>query len=170
MGRRRIPETDRISNVPPSIIETILCLLPIQEAARTSILSRDWRYHWVKIPKLVFDKNSFQASADETELSILEQTFGRQNRRKVMDERCKVFYAIYQILLLHEGPIHEFTLSMTADNSFVEIDHCLCEYVSFLIISAYEFYLDVVSSNAFSDEVVFRINVLASSMKDWILH
>nr|GFA75806.1 folate transporter 1, chloroplastic-like [Tanacetum cinerariifolium] len=40
----------------------------------------------------------------------------------------------------------------------------------FLIISAYEFYLDVVSFNAFSDEVVFRINVLASSVRDWILH
>ncbi|GJR98040.1 alanine--glyoxylate aminotransferase 2 homolog 2, mitochondrial-like protein [Tanacetum coccineum] len=47
---------------------------------------------------------------------------------------------------------------------------CLCEYVSLLIISTYEFYLDVVSFNAFSDEVVFRINVLASSVKDWILH
>nr|GFB82737.1 hypothetical protein [Tanacetum cinerariifolium] len=41
---------------------------------------------------------------------------------------------------------------------------------SFLIISAYEFYLDVISFNAFSDEVVFRINVLAFSVKDWILH
>nr|GEW40441.1 WD-40 repeat-containing protein MSI4-like [Tanacetum cinerariifolium] len=41
---------------------------------------------------------------------------------------------------------------------------------SFLIISAYKFYLDVVSFNVFSDEVVFRINVLASSVKDWILH
>nr|GFB17412.1 helitron helicase-like domain-containing protein [Tanacetum cinerariifolium] len=40
----------------------------------------------------------------------------------------------------------------------------------FLIISAYEFYLDVISFNAFSDEVVFRINVLASFVKDWILH
>nr|GFA89088.1 retrovirus-related Pol polyprotein from transposon TNT 1-94 [Tanacetum cinerariifolium] len=51
-----------------------------------------------------------------------------------------------------------------------DLRKCLCEYVSFLIISAYEFYLDVVSFNAFSDEVVFRINVLASSVKDWILH
>nr|GEV61768.1 hypothetical protein [Tanacetum cinerariifolium] len=43
-----------------------------------------------------------------------------------------------------------------------DLRKCLCEYVSFLIISAYEFYPDVVSFNAFSDEVVFRINVLAS--------
>nr|GEX42070.1 hypothetical protein [Tanacetum cinerariifolium] len=34
-----------------------------------------------------------------------------------------------------------------------DLRKCLCEYVSFLIISAYEFYLDVVSFNAFSDEV-----------------
>nr|GEX09430.1 hypothetical protein [Tanacetum cinerariifolium] len=33
---------DRLGNLPSSIIESILCLVPIQEAARTSILSREW--------------------------------------------------------------------------------------------------------------------------------
>ncbi|KAM0042997.1 putative leucine-rich repeat domain superfamily, F-box-like domain superfamily [Helianthus debilis subsp. tardiflorus] len=45
---------DIITTLPQPIIETILCLLPIIEAARTSILSRDWRYKWTTIPKLVF--------------------------------------------------------------------------------------------------------------------
>ncbi|GJS06286.1 F-box/FBD/LRR-repeat protein-like protein [Tanacetum coccineum] len=45
---------DRISNLPSIIIENILCLVPIKEAVRTSILSKDWRYTWTKIPKLVF--------------------------------------------------------------------------------------------------------------------
>ncbi|GKB37186.1 F-box/FBD/LRR-repeat protein-like protein, partial [Tanacetum coccineum] len=83
IGRRRIPETDRIRNVPPSIIETILCLLPIQEAARTSILSRDWRYHWIKIPKLAFIEKMFQVSTNDAELSVLEQTFDRPSERKI---------------------------------------------------------------------------------------
>ncbi|KAJ0555464.1 putative FBD domain, leucine-rich repeat domain superfamily, F-box-like domain superfamily [Helianthus annuus] len=33
---------DRISKLPVGVIESILCLLPIQEAARTSILSKEW--------------------------------------------------------------------------------------------------------------------------------
>ncbi|GKC48128.1 F-box/FBD/LRR-repeat protein-like protein [Tanacetum coccineum] len=64
----KLPKTDRISNIPPSIIETILCLLPFQEAARTSILSRGWRYHWIRIPKLVFIEDMFQVPTDEAEL------------------------------------------------------------------------------------------------------
>ncbi|MFS7961030.1 putative leucine-rich repeat domain superfamily, F-box-like domain superfamily [Helianthus anomalus] len=47
---------DIITTFPQPIIKTILCLLPIREAARTSILSRDWRYKWTTIPKLVFSK------------------------------------------------------------------------------------------------------------------
>ncbi|GJR67358.1 F-box/FBD/LRR-repeat protein-like protein [Tanacetum coccineum] len=114
---------DRISDIPPSIIETILCLLPIQEAARTSILSRGWRYHWIKTPKLVFIEDTFQVPTDEAELLV--QTFDRPSQRIGMNKRCKLFYAIYQVLLMHERPIQEFTLSMTADKSCVEIDHIL---------------------------------------------
>nr|GEZ44658.1 hypothetical protein [Tanacetum cinerariifolium] len=66
--------------------------------------------------------------------------------------------------------IDEEIKDILANDLEFDLRKCLCEYVSFLIISAYEFYLDVVSFNAFSDEVVFRINVLASSVKDWILH
>ncbi|MFS7888979.1 putative F-box domain, FBD domain, leucine-rich repeat domain superfamily [Helianthus anomalus] len=117
---------DRISKLPLCIIENILCLLPIQEAARTSILSREWRYHWIKIPKLAFIEDTFQVSTDGAELSVLEQTFDEPSERKViMTKRCKLLYAIYQVLLLHQGPIHEFTLSMAVDGSCVEIDHIL---------------------------------------------
>ncbi|GJR47246.1 GEM-associated protein 2 [Tanacetum coccineum] len=44
---------DRISNLPLSIIETILCLLPYHDVVRTSTLSKEWRYHWTKIPKIM---------------------------------------------------------------------------------------------------------------------
>ncbi|GKA55723.1 hypothetical protein Tco_0754795 [Tanacetum coccineum] len=38
------------------------------------ILSKEWRYRWTKIPKLVFDVKTFQVSTvDGAELSILEQ-------------------------------------------------------------------------------------------------
>ncbi|KAJ0549107.1 putative F-box domain, FBD domain, leucine-rich repeat domain superfamily [Helianthus annuus] len=116
---------DRISKLPLCIIEAILCFLPIQEAARTSILSKEWRYHWIKIPKLAFIEDTFQVSTEGDELSILEQTFYEPSDRKVMTKRCKLFGAIYQVLLLHQGPIHEFTLSMVVDDSCVEIDHII---------------------------------------------
>nr|XP_043606508.1 F-box/FBD/LRR-repeat protein At1g13570-like [Erigeron canadensis]XP_043606516.1 F-box/FBD/LRR-repeat protein At1g13570-like [Erigeron canadensis]XP_043606524.1 F-box/FBD/LRR-repeat protein At1g13570-like [Erigeron canadensis]XP_043606532.1 F-box/FBD/LRR-repeat protein At1g13570-like [Erigeron canadensis] len=110
---------DMISKLPPSILETILCLLPIQEAGRTSILSKEWRYHWTKIPKLAFIENTFQESTDGNEL------FGAPSQRKTMTKRCKLFYAIYQILLMHEGPLHEVFLSIDTDQSCVEIDHII---------------------------------------------
>ncbi|GKF28001.1 F-box/FBD/LRR-repeat protein-like protein, partial [Tanacetum coccineum] len=97
---------DMISNLPPTIIETILCLLPIQEAVRTSVLSKKWRYNWTKIPKLVFNEYTFKVSTKE-------------NQRKP-------FYAINQVLLLHQGPILEFTLSMDgADDGGVEMDQII---------------------------------------------
>ncbi|KAJ0714026.1 putative FBD domain, leucine-rich repeat domain superfamily, F-box-like domain superfamily [Helianthus annuus] len=96
---------DRISKLPVGVIETILCLLPIQEAARTSILSKEW----TRGPKP----------------SAIELHLNKPSKRKDMAKRCKFFYAIYQVLLMHEGPIHEFTLSMKVDTSCVEIDHII---------------------------------------------
>lgn len=110
---------DRISKLPPRPIETILCLLPIKEAARTCTLSKDWRYHWIKNPKLSFVESIFEEPTDDdAELSDLEEP-------NEMATRCKFFYAIYQVLLMHQAPIHDFTLSMAADASCVEIDHIL---------------------------------------------
>ncbi|XP_076923347.1 F-box/FBD/LRR-repeat protein At1g13570-like [Bidens hawaiensis] len=116
---------DLISKLPIGVIETILCLLPIQEAARTSILSREWRYRWINIPKLAFNEDTFEVSTDGAEYSVLEQTFDHPSNRRVMTKRCKLFYAIYQVLLMHQGPIYEFTLSMAVDGSCVEIDHII---------------------------------------------
>ncbi|XP_076911666.1 F-box/FBD/LRR-repeat protein At1g13570-like [Bidens hawaiensis] len=117
---------DMINKLPPTIIESILCLSPIQEAARTSILSKEWRYHWTKIPKIVFHEDVFQVSSYGDELSTLEETFDNiESQRKGMTKRCKFFYAIYQVLLKHEGPIDEFTLFMLPDKTCVEIDHII---------------------------------------------
>ncbi|KAF5797358.1 putative FBD domain, leucine-rich repeat domain superfamily, F-box-like domain superfamily [Helianthus annuus] len=112
---------DRISKLPVGIIESILCLLPIQEAARTSILSKEWRYHWIKIPKLVFIEDQFQVSTDRAELSVSNKPSKWRKKAK----RSKFFHAICQVLLIHEGPIHDFTLEMQVDNSCVDIDHIL---------------------------------------------
>ncbi|XP_071695471.1 F-box/FBD/LRR-repeat protein At1g13570-like [Rutidosis leptorrhynchoides] len=75
---------DRISTLPQPIIDTILCLLPIEDAVRTSILSRDWRYRWTTIPELFFDE--------------------------VMIGAEQFFDAVNQVLLLHQGPLLKFSL------------------------------------------------------------
>ncbi|GKC89626.1 F-box/FBD/LRR-repeat protein-like protein [Tanacetum coccineum] len=119
-----------ISNLPPPIIESILCLVPIKEAARTSILSKEWRYRWTKIPKLVFKEDMFEVDAYRVESSITQDFFDKLNHRKGMTQRCKLFYAIYQVLLKHTGPMHEFSLSMVADVTCVEIDHIIYHLLS----------------------------------------
>nr|XP_043611768.1 F-box/FBD/LRR-repeat protein At1g13570-like [Erigeron canadensis] len=49
-------EEDRISNLPENLIDSILEKLPIQDAIRTNILSKYWRYKWTTMTKLVLDK------------------------------------------------------------------------------------------------------------------
>jgi len=107
---------DTITSLPQSIIETILCLLPIEEAARTSILARQWRYKWTKVPKLEFNELQFS----EFEFYTIEGV----SRKK--DGRCKLFSAIHQVLLQRQGPIYEFNLFMgDSDSTYVELDQIL---------------------------------------------
>ncbi|KAK9048523.1 hypothetical protein SSX86_032514 [Deinandra increscens subsp. villosa] len=110
---------DMISKLPPNIIETVLCFLPIQEAARTSILSREWRYHWIKIPKLVFIEDTFQVSTGSAEPPFTSQTIDQLIKRR------KLFNAIYQVLFMHRDPIHEFTLSMVTNATCFEFDRIM---------------------------------------------
>ncbi|CAL1392466.1 unnamed protein product [Linum trigynum] len=87
--------SDRISDVPTNLItEHILTLLPLKDAARTSILSRNWRQHWRSIPQLVFDRDFApvlpNTAPDETKLTL----------------------NIHEALLLHDGPVTKFELSV----------------------------------------------------------
>ncbi|THG14766.1 hypothetical protein TEA_006810 [Camellia sinensis var. sinensis] len=47
--------SDIITRLPDNVKETILMSLPLQDAVRTSISSRKWRYTWARLPQLVFD-------------------------------------------------------------------------------------------------------------------
>ncbi|GJV05861.1 F-box/FBD/LRR-repeat protein-like protein [Tanacetum coccineum] len=83
---------DRISNLPLSLLETILCLLPYHEVVRTSTLSKEWRYHWTDVTKIV----------------VIEDT-------RTLN-RIKLLSGVSQALLMHKGPIHEVTLSVSKDD------------------------------------------------------
>ncbi|XP_071736573.1 F-box/FBD/LRR-repeat protein At1g13570-like [Rutidosis leptorrhynchoides] len=57
-------EDDIISTMPENVITNILHCLPIRDAVRTGILSRDWRFKWTKLTQLVFDYNFFYDPLD----------------------------------------------------------------------------------------------------------
>ncbi|CAH9119691.1 unnamed protein product [Cuscuta europaea] len=50
---------DRFSELPSEILDKILGLLDIQEAARMAILSKFWREMWFNLTDLNFDCNFF---------------------------------------------------------------------------------------------------------------
>ncbi|KAF5780444.1 putative leucine-rich repeat domain superfamily, F-box-like domain superfamily [Helianthus annuus] len=95
MSKAERSSLDIISTLPEPTLETILCLLPTKAAARTSILSREWRYKWTKISKLEF-------------FVPIRITIKKQ----VLDRRCTPFNDLLQVLLSHKGLIHEFSLLM----------------------------------------------------------
>ncbi|KAM0003280.1 putative F-box domain-containing protein [Helianthus debilis subsp. tardiflorus] len=94
---------DIISNLPSSIIQTILTFLPIRDAFRTSILSRKWRYHCANIPKLEFNEGMWRGGA-------------------ALHDKHKLFLDMYTILLLHQCPVLEFSLSIPELRSCCEIN------------------------------------------------
>lgn len=98
---------DIISELPHSIIETILTNLPIRDAVRTSILSTKWRYKWASNTQLVFD--------DKCAILSNEKGQSEDNLVKFIT-RC---------LFLHLGPIHKFTLSSTFLQSSPDVDQWL---------------------------------------------
>jgi hypothetical protein len=99
--------SDIISDLPSNIIENILVRLPLRDAMKTSVLSRKWRYNWVTLPQLVFD-NSFCTGPPQNQAM-----------------RKELFMTIYQVLLLHNGPILKFTLSTPGLRSCPEINHLI---------------------------------------------
>ncbi|KAJ0639572.1 putative F-box domain, leucine-rich repeat domain superfamily, F-box-like domain superfamily [Helianthus annuus] len=88
---------DRISTLPQPILEPILSLLSAEEAARTSILSKEWRYRWTTIPNLEFTLRKRTSELTSDEESVM----------KYMD-----MHDLHQVLLLRHGPIHKLTLFM----------------------------------------------------------
>nr|XP_043625888.1 F-box/FBD/LRR-repeat protein At1g13570-like [Erigeron canadensis] len=94
---------DIISTLPLNIIENILTLMPIKDAWRTSILSREWRYCWTTMPRLVFDKSSYFRKLDV----------------------YKLVNAILHVLLLHKGPIEELNIDLGHHEIVSEIDQII---------------------------------------------
>ncbi|XP_071720857.1 F-box/FBD/LRR-repeat protein At1g13570-like isoform X2 [Rutidosis leptorrhynchoides] len=144
---------DRISTLPPPIIDAILCLLPIKEAVRTSILSSEWRYNWTNIPVLCFryDELINESEAGTDVLSIVEKMFDLPSEAINMIHERKHIDAIKQCMLLHQGPLLEFSLLALTHN--VELDQLInhlsrkntLQILSLDVINAYRLPLSIFS-------------------------
>lgn len=95
---------DLISDLPQSIVEIILTLLPIRDAVRTSILSTKWRYRWATLTHLVFDDTCVAMCNDK---GLIENN---------------LIKFITRALFLHQGPIHKFQLSTSYLQCCPDID------------------------------------------------
>ncbi|KAK9676438.1 hypothetical protein RND81_11G077100 [Saponaria officinalis] len=100
-------EPDLLSDLPLSIIEIVLGLLPIRDSVRTSVLSKKWRYRWASLPQLIFNDKCVKFSPDKV----------------VMENRLVKF--ITRVLLLHQGPIHKFEICAPLLQNCPDIDQWL---------------------------------------------
>ncbi|XP_019159976.1 PREDICTED: F-box/FBD/LRR-repeat protein At1g13570-like [Ipomoea nil] len=81
---------DKLINLPTDVLTCILDRLPARDAARTSILSRKWRYIWAGHPNLVLDPKNIVTVTKNDFVGIVNQ-----------------------ILLQHIGPILTFHVSLS---------------------------------------------------------
>ncbi|WOG96066.1 hypothetical protein DCAR_0415396 [Daucus carota subsp. sativus] len=104
-------EEDRISKLPQNVRETILCFMPIEDAVRTSILSKKWRHCWTMMPHLIFD---------EEFVNRILRKLGRDG-----DDRLNAYglvSRINKIILLHKGPILKFSFTIPYYNPHYNCD------------------------------------------------
>ncbi|KAI3697234.1 hypothetical protein L6452_30100 [Arctium lappa] len=101
---------DRISNLPQHLIGSILERLPVQDAVRTSILSKNWRYRWTTMTVLVLDEQFSKKIAKN-------EAFGRNGFVRIINH----------VLILHNGPISKFSLHIPEIylDSFQEVDQTM---------------------------------------------
>ncbi|KAJ9564723.1 hypothetical protein OSB04_000689 [Centaurea solstitialis] len=103
-------EMDRMSNLPRHLIGLILERLPVQDAVRTSILSKNWRYIWTTMTRLVFDRKF-------SENIVKVGAFGRNGFIRIIND----------VLNHHNGPILKFSLLIPRIDldSFREVDQTM---------------------------------------------
>ncbi|XP_071740888.1 F-box/FBD/LRR-repeat protein At1g13570-like [Rutidosis leptorrhynchoides] len=113
--------SDLISGLPQNIIESILCMVSTRDAVKTSILSKNWRYSWTRIPELLFMDFMLIKSKDKQQ----EEEDEENTKKEELTRKYEVFNAINQVLSKHQGSILEFALFMHIYDECVEIDQII---------------------------------------------
>ncbi|CAN0923867.1 F-box/FBD/LRR-repeat protein At1g13570 [Linum grandiflorum] len=106
---------DRISTLPCIVKDHILSFLPLREAAKTSVLSTEWRHDWTYRPILYFDDNHRKPLES---LKLLEP-YDAYFYQTLLDVLC--------ILKLHRGRLREFALVLPELEEFYDLnDQIMC--------------------------------------------
>ncbi|CAH9093417.1 unnamed protein product [Cuscuta europaea] len=113
-------QRDRIRELPAGILDNVLGLLPIVEAARTAVLSTYWRDAWYELSRLEFDEEYYNY---------------------MYDNLTPYLEVIDQVLKQHIGPIQKFSIYTTEKVYESEFDE-LFLLVTHKGIDAIGIYLD----------------------------
>ncbi|KAM1046624.1 hypothetical protein COP2_026696 [Malus domestica] len=100
-GHRWAVLQDRISNLPPEILVCIVSLLPLKEAAATSILSRQWRHVWASTTTLSFDAVNLDVG-DSTIATTIQHFLKLEKQARDQESRLYVNW-VDHILGQHRG-------------------------------------------------------------------
>ncbi|KAM0047810.1 putative F-box domain, leucine-rich repeat domain superfamily, F-box-like domain superfamily [Helianthus debilis subsp. tardiflorus] len=101
-----------ISSMPDNVVTNILDRLPLQDAVRTSVLSRNWRFKWTMLSQLVFDDNFYK---------YLLKVEGRVTYERIINR-----------LLLHlKGVIRKFVLHTDDGRRYLD-DEDIDQWIFFL--------------------------------------
>ncbi|KAK6266684.1 hypothetical protein QUC31_017521 [Theobroma cacao] len=105
-------KSDRISNLPWDVLNSILVHLPLRDVARTSLLSRKWRYKWTSLSQFVIDDKCFPYSLPD---------------KARWGEIRRIFHLVQSN---HNGPIEKFKLA-----AYCYPDHSdLNEWINYLTV------------------------------------
>ncbi|KAJ4846482.1 hypothetical protein Tsubulata_021645 [Turnera subulata] len=104
-------EIDRISNLPWDVLDTILVNLSLKDAARTSILSKKWRYKWTSLSQYIVDDKCIPSS-------VMDKAARWVEIKKIID----------QVRSNHSGPIEKFKLTAYCRPDYSDLN----QWITFL--------------------------------------
>ncbi|XP_031127801.1 F-box/LRR-repeat protein At3g59200-like [Ipomoea triloba] len=97
------PKRDRISKLPVEILDHILGFLPLNDVAKTVVLSSIWRDVWFNLTQINFDDHFF---------SYLGKKHAKDSGKHVKKSATDLFlYVIDKVLCKHNGTIQKFVLN-----------------------------------------------------------
>ncbi|KAG9458927.1 hypothetical protein H6P81_003435 [Aristolochia fimbriata] len=91
-------------------------LQEMEEDVRTSILSWKWRHVWASIPVPQFDDASLPACSENRQLQK------RQKKKEGFTNRVGLISIVDLVLLLHNGPIEKFNISVDVEDRSLVVD------------------------------------------------